>query len=267
MPGSCSKSAGAAEHPGRRQHAVRLEFRVDRHRHLHHRALRPALRPVDGGRARGGRRTDDAHRGALLRPPLRQAREHPFRQPFLAAQHAGAVPMRLYALRPAGSLGARPEDDGVLLRTLDRPRSGLGLQPQRRMAQRSLLLRRQHPDAPLHADALRPFDRLRLSATSLVPQRRSGAGLHLAAALDERGLRRRCGRRDRPTRVRVAFADFLARELGDSYAGWYAGQCPSTLVDDYQMRLYRIVRVPPATPRSCPPRHPGCSGTGMPARW
>lgn len=45
-----------------------------------------------------------------------------------------------------------------------------------------------------------------------------------------------------PTRVRVAFADFLARELGDSYAGWYAGQCPSTLVDDYQMRLYRIVR-------------------------
>lgn len=45
-----------------------------------------------------------------------------------------------------------------------------------------------------------------------------------------------------PTRIRVAFADFLARELGDSYAGWYAGQCPSTLTDDYQLRLYRIVR-------------------------
>lgn len=47
---------------------------------------------------------------------------------------------------------------------------------------------------------------------------------------------------DAPTRIRVAFADFLARELNDSYAGWYAGQCPSTLNDDYQMRLYRIVR-------------------------
>lgn len=45
-----------------------------------------------------------------------------------------------------------------------------------------------------------------------------------------------------PTRIRVAFADFLARELNDSYAGWYAGQCPATLADDYQMRLYRIVR-------------------------
>lgn len=45
-----------------------------------------------------------------------------------------------------------------------------------------------------------------------------------------------------PTRIRVAFADFLARELNDSYAGWYAGQCPSTLTDDYQLRLYRIVR-------------------------
>lgn len=45
-----------------------------------------------------------------------------------------------------------------------------------------------------------------------------------------------------PTRIRVAFADFLARELNDAYAGWYAGTCPATLHDDYQMRLYRIVR-------------------------
>lgn len=45
-----------------------------------------------------------------------------------------------------------------------------------------------------------------------------------------------------PTRIRIAFADFLARELGDAYAGWYAGQCETTLHDDYQMRLYRIVR-------------------------
>jgi len=47
---------------------------------------------------------------------------------------------------------------------------------------------------------------------------------------------------DGPTRIRIAFADFLARERGDAYAGWYAGQCEKTLRDDYQMRLYRVVR-------------------------
>ncbi|MDE6857910.1 MAG: DUF4962 domain-containing protein, partial [Alistipes sp.] len=45
-----------------------------------------------------------------------------------------------------------------------------------------------------------------------------------------------------PTRIRVAFADFLARELNDAYAGWYSRACEQTLHDDYQMRLYRIVR-------------------------
>lgn len=60
-----------------------------------------------------------------------------------------------------------------------------------------------------------------------------------------------------PTRIRVAFADFLARELHDPYAGWYADQCAATLRDDYQFRLYRIVRgdgnysvqLPDAAPR------------------
>ena len=84
------KPAGAAEHAGRRHHPLRLELRGDRHRHLHHRALRPALGPSDGGGAHGGRLPDDAHRRTLLRPPLRQAGEHPFRQPLLAAQHSSA---------------------------------------------------------------------------------------------------------------------------------------------------------------------------------
>lgn len=43
-----------------------------------------------------------------------------------------------------------------------------------------------------------------------------------------------------PDRQRAAFADVMARELGDSYAAWYAGQCWSTLATDYSMRLYRM---------------------------
>lgn len=43
-----------------------------------------------------------------------------------------------------------------------------------------------------------------------------------------------------PMRQRVAYADFLARELGDSYAGWYASQQPKTLRNDPDLRLYRI---------------------------
>ena len=45
---------------------------------------------------------------------------------------------------------------------------------------------------------------------------------------------------DQPGRQRVAFADFLARETGDTYAGWYASQCQPTLVTDIDMRLYRM---------------------------
>lgn len=45
-----------------------------------------------------------------------------------------------------------------------------------------------------------------------------------------------------PDRQRVAFADFIARETGNSYAGWYAQQCRTTLIQDYELRLYRMVR-------------------------
>lgn len=38
----------------------------------------------------------------------------------------------------------------------------------------------------------------------------------------------------------AAFADFLARETGDGYAGWYARQTAKTLVRDSDMRLYRM---------------------------
>lgn len=43
-------------------------------------------------------------------------------------------------------------------------------------------------------------------------------------------------------RVYPAFADFLAYETGDSYAGWYAGQNLSLLRMDYELRLYRMTR-------------------------
>ena len=44
-----------------------------------------------------------------------------------------------------------------------------------------------------------------------------------------------------PDRQRVAFADFLARETGDGYASWYARQCDAALVNDVDMRLYRMM--------------------------
>ncbi|MGN0035893.1 MAG: DUF4962 domain-containing protein [Bacteroidaceae bacterium] len=43
-------------------------------------------------------------------------------------------------------------------------------------------------------------------------------------------------------RQRIAFAYFLAQELGDPYAGWYADRCRSILEQDYENRLYRMVR-------------------------
>lgn len=45
-----------------------------------------------------------------------------------------------------------------------------------------------------------------------------------------------------PGRQRVAFADFAARETGDSYAAWYVKECGNTIYGDYAMRLYRIAR-------------------------
>ncbi len=47
---------------------------------------------------------------------------------------------------------------------------------------------------------------------------------------------------DSPHRVRVAFADFAAREIGDAYAAWYVKECGNTLYSDYAMRLYRMAR-------------------------
>lgn len=45
---------------------------------------------------------------------------------------------------------------------------------------------------------------------------------------------------DEPTRVRMAFADFLARRTGDTYARWYAGQGMSILQSDFLLRLDRM---------------------------
>ena len=52
-------------------------------------------------------------------------------------------------------------------------------------------------------------------------------------------------KREKPGRQRAAFADFLARETGDAYAGWYAGECQKDVVQDVELRLYRMVN--PAT--------------------
>lgn len=49
-------------------------------------------------------------------------------------------------------------------------------------------------------------------------------------------------KRGAPDRGRLAFADFIARETGDSYAAWYVKECGNTVHDDYSMRLYRIAR-------------------------
>ena len=43
-----------------------------------------------------------------------------------------------------------------------------------------------------------------------------------------------------PNRLIAAFADYLACETGDSYAGWYAGECWELLRRDYELRLYRM---------------------------
>lgn len=45
-----------------------------------------------------------------------------------------------------------------------------------------------------------------------------------------------------PHRVRLGFADFVAREIGDSHAAWYVKECGNTLYDDYALRLYRMAR-------------------------
>ena len=49
-------------------------------------------------------------------------------------------------------------------------------------------------------------------------------------------------RREEPHRSYAAFADFLARELGDRYAGWYASACADIVKTDVDLRLYRMCR-------------------------
>lgn len=43
-----------------------------------------------------------------------------------------------------------------------------------------------------------------------------------------------------PNRQMAAFADFLAREVGDGYASWYATSRPDLVRDDWEMRIYRM---------------------------
>ena len=43
-----------------------------------------------------------------------------------------------------------------------------------------------------------------------------------------------------PNRLTAAFADYIARELMDGYAGWYANECQSLVQADYELRLYRM---------------------------
>ncbi len=47
-------------------------------------------------------------------------------------------------------------------------------------------------------------------------------------------------RNPEPNRQMAAFADFLARETGDAYAGWWAAQRPDLVRDDWELRIYRM---------------------------
>ena len=47
-------------------------------------------------------------------------------------------------------------------------------------------------------------------------------------------------RQTAPDRQRLAFADFLAKELGNPYSAWYATSCQRELRRDFDMRLYRM---------------------------
>lgn len=44
---------------------------------------------------------------------------------------------------------------------------------------------------------------------------------------------------EKPLRIRSAFADFLARELGDPYAAWYSDKSP-LYRNEFETRLYRM---------------------------
>ena len=50
-------------------------------------------------------------------------------------------------------------------------------------------------------------------------------------------------RQPTPDRQRLGIADFLAREIGNPYAKWYASHCTRDLRRDYETRIYRMARV------------------------
>ena len=72
--------------------------------------------------------------------------------------------------------------------------------------------------------------------------RNAGHGLAYTNPPDSKspGFGDQSERYDEPNRLVAAFADYLARETGDAYAGWYAGECQSLVRQDYELRLYRM---------------------------
>lgn len=62
---------------------------------------------------------------------------------------------------------------------------------------------------------------------------------------------------DTPTRQRVAFADFLAREKRDAYAGWYVSQQTKALRNDPDLRLYRMCNYDRTYGSELPEDNPG----------
>ncbi len=56
-------------------------------------------------------------------------------------------------------------------------------------------------------------------------------------------------RESQPSRIRLGFADYIARETGNPYAAWYVNECQTNakkggrLTDDYLFRLYRFARM------------------------
>lgn len=74
----------------------------------------------------------------------------------------------------------------------------------------------------------------------MVSECRTLVGLYLPAGSKSNGFGDNSEKGSEPNRLIAAFADYLACETGDSYAGWYAGECRDLLRRDYELRLYRM---------------------------
>lgn len=135
------------------------------------------------------------------------------------------------------------------------PRSGFRIQPGRSMAQRNGIFQQQRTYPVLHADAPFVHHTQRLSIASLV----SNAGQSLAFTCPPESKNIGFGdgseKYTAATYQYAAFADFLAREAGDGYAGWYAQQVAKTLVRDSDMRLYRMASSHISYSTQLPGRH------------